>query len=120
MATDHRTPAPAGSLTRLPSLGYDERWLRDRLAHAPRTLGLGKSKVIDQEQRQSGGGGLDLLAVDGETDTYYSIEVQLGKIDALHSFRVFDYYRFSPKRTRDRSIARSGRVHASVPVRLRN
>jgi hypothetical protein len=35
---------------------------------------------------------LDLLALDRDSDTYYSVEVQLGEIDASHGFRVFDYW----------------------------
>jgi hypothetical protein len=31
-----------------------------------------------------------MLVADG--DTYYSVEVQLGEVDASHSFRVFDYW----------------------------
>lgn len=69
MAADARTPLLAGSLTTLRALGYDERWLQDWLAGAPETLGLGAIKIIDQEQGHSGGGALDLLAVDAETDT---------------------------------------------------
>ena len=109
MTTDGRTPLLAGSLTSLRALGYDERWLQDWLAQAPGTLGLGEIKIIDQEQGQSGGGSLDLLAVDAETDTYYSIEVQLGEIDASHSFRVFDYW--ARNRTRY-----PGQTHVAVLV----
>ena len=54
----------------------------------PRRLGPGELKIIDQEQIQSGGGVLDILATSG--DVYYSIEVQLGEVDASHGFRVFD------------------------------
>src|SRR4051794_8758837 len=69
--------------------------------------------VIGQEQGQAGGGALDLLAVDGETDISYSIEVQLGEIDASHSFRVFDHW------ARNR-IRYPGKTHAelSPPGRL--
>ena len=73
-------------------LGYDERWLQDWLAADPSRLGLGDVTIIDQEQNQGQGGLLDLLALDRGSDTYYSIEVQLGEIDGSHSFRVFDYW----------------------------
>jgi hypothetical protein len=109
MAADPRTPLLAGSLTTLRALGYDERWLQDWLAGAPEMLGLGTIKIIDQEQGQPGGGALDLLAVDAETDTYYSIEVQLGEIDASHSFRVFDYW------ARNR-MRYPGKTHVAVLV----
>ena len=52
----------------------------------------GTCRSFDQEQNQGHGGLLDLLALDRGSDTYYSIEVQLGEIDASHSFRVFDYW----------------------------
>lgn len=53
------------------------------------------------------GGSLDILAADG--DTYYSVEVQLGEVDASHSFRVFDYW--ARNRTRF-----EGRTHVAVLV----
>jgi hypothetical protein len=109
LVSDLRTPLLAGSLTSVRALGYDERWLQDWLAQAPDTLGLGAIRIIDQEQGQAGGGALDLLAVDGETDTYYSIEVQLGEIDASHSFRVFDYW------ARNR-MRYPGKTHVAVLV----
>lgn len=90
--TQQRTPVLAGQPASLRSLGYDERWLQDWLAADPSRLGLGSVRIVDQEQGQSGAGLLDLLALDAETDTYYSVEVQLGEIDASHSFRVFDYW----------------------------
>lgn len=52
--------------------------------------------MIAQELTQARGGSLDILAADG--DTYYSVEVQLGEVDAQHGFRVFDYW----ARNRDR------------------
>ncbi len=46
--------------------------------------------IVAQELTQEKGGSLDILAADG--DRYYSIEVQLGEVDASHGFRVFDYW----------------------------
>jgi hypothetical protein len=87
-----RLPIVAAHASSLRGLGYDERWLQDWLAADPSRLGLGDVSVIDQEQGQAAGGLLDLLALDHGNDTYYSIEVQLGEIDASHGFRVFDYW----------------------------
>lgn len=87
-----RLPIRAGVPNGLRTLGYNERWLQDWLAADPTRLGLGDVTVIDQEQGQASGGLLDLLAVDAGSDTYYSVEVQLGEIDGSHSFRVFDYW----------------------------
>ena len=84
-----RAPIFAGQPAALRELGYDEIWLQNWLARAPSRLGLGEVNILQQEQTQQRGS-LDILAADG--DTYYSIEVQLGEVDASHSFRVFDYW----------------------------
>jgi hypothetical protein len=86
----HRTPVHAAQPARLRELGYDERWLQDWLAADPTRLGLGQVVVLAQELTHAHGGSLDILAADG--DTYYSIEVQLGEVDASHGFRVLDYW----------------------------
>jgi hypothetical protein len=62
----------------------------DWLAADPTRLGLGQVVVLAQELTHAHGGSLDILAADG--DTYYSIEVQLGEVDASHGFRVLDYW----------------------------
>jgi hypothetical protein len=87
-----RVPLLAGRPGTIRGLGYDEHWLQDWLAADPSRLGLGDIVIIDQEQSQASGGLLDLLALDRGSDTYYSVEVQLGEIDGSHSFRVFDYW----------------------------
>ncbi len=83
-------PMRAGQPARLRDLGYDEIWLQNWLAADPSRLGLGEVRIIAQELTAPRGGSLDILAADG--DIYYSIEVQLGEVDASHSFRVFDYW----------------------------
>jgi hypothetical protein len=75
-----------GRLVTLKEIGLGEHWLQDWLVKDPSRLGLGTLEVVDQEQMQSGGGVLDILATSG--DVYYSIEVQLGEVDASHGFRV--------------------------------
>lgn len=102
-----RVPLLPGRIGTIKALGYDERWLQDWLAADPSRLGLGEVAIIDQEQAQSSGGLLDLLALDRGSDTYYSVEVQLGEIDASHSFRVFDYW------ARNRSRI-PGKTHVAV------
>jgi hypothetical protein len=79
-----------GRLTTLRDLKLNEHWLQDWLVEDPSRLGLGALKIVDQEQIHTGGGVLDILATSG--DVYYSIEVQLGEVDASHAFRVFDYW----------------------------
>jgi hypothetical protein len=87
-----RAPVHAGQPARLRDLGYDEIWLQNWLAGDPRRLGLGEVTVLAQELTQPRGGSLDILAASSEGDTYYSVEVQLGEVDAPHGFRVFDYW----------------------------
>lgn len=85
-----RTPLFEGAPTLLKNLGYDERWLHNWLTEEPARLGLGEVDVLAQELNQRGGGYLDILA--RQDKTYFSIEVQLGEVDASHALRVFDYW----------------------------
>jgi hypothetical protein len=87
---DERAPLHAGRATRLRDLGYDEIWLQNWLSAEPDRMGLGPVDILAQELTNPRGGSLDILAADG--DTYYSVEVQLGEVDASHGFRVFDYW----------------------------
>lgn len=103
-----RAPVHAGQPARLRDLGYDEIWLQNWLAESPARIGVGEITVLAQELTSPRGGSLDILASDGE-DTYYSIEVQLGEIDASHGFRVFDYWALN--RTRY-----AGKTHVAVLV----
>lgn len=80
----------SGQLVGLRDLGLNEHWLQDWLVDDLTRLGLGALTLVEQEQTQFGGGQLDILAA--AADTYYSIEVQLGEVDASHGFRVFDYW----------------------------
>ncbi len=88
-----------GSLVTFRQLERNEHWLQDWLCADLTRLGLGKLRLVEQEQNQVSGGQLDILAADG--DTYYSIEVQLGEVDASHGFRVFDYWARNKRRFPD-------------------
>jgi hypothetical protein len=55
--------------------------------------------VVAQELTQPRGGSLDILAASADGDTYYSVEVQLGEVDAPHGSRVFDYWAANRMRT---------------------
>ena len=107
MTNPPRLPMRAGQPAHLRELGYDEIWLQNWLAADPARLGLGQVRVVAQELTAPRGGSLDILAADG--DTYYSIEVQLGEVDASHSFRVFDYW------ARNR-LRFEGKTHVAVLV----
>lgn len=100
-------PVQAGRLVRLKDIGRNEFWLQDWLCADLSRLGLGPLKLVEQEQTQAGGGNLDILATAG--DTYYSVEVQLGEVDASHSFRVFDYWARNRRRF-------SNKTHVAVLV----
>ena len=100
-ATSSRAPIHAGQPTKLRDLGYDEVWLQNWLSDDSSRLGLGDVSVIAQELASPHGGSLDILAAEG--DTYYSVEVQLGEVDASHGFRVFDYWASNRARYRDKT-----------------
>lgn len=85
-----------GQLVSLREAGRNEYWLQDWLVSDLSRLGLGPLSLVEQEQTQTGGGNLDILAAAG--DTYYSVEVQLGEVDASHGFRVFDYWARNKRR----------------------
>jgi hypothetical protein len=87
-----RAPVHSGQPTSLRQLGYDEIWLQNWLADDPTRLGLGEVTIRGQELTSPRGGTLDILAASADGDTYYSIEVQLGEVDASHGFRVFEYW----------------------------
>ncbi len=97
----------AGSAMKVSDLGHDEIWLQNWLASSPSRLGLGDVKVLAQELHQGKAGSLDILAADG--DRYFSIEVQLGEVDASHGFRVLDYW----ARNRQRY---PGQTHVAVLI----
>ena len=102
-----RSPVHPGQPARLRELGYDEIWLQNWLAADPTRLGLGEVTILAQELTSPRGGSLDILAASADGDTYYSIEVQLGEIDASHGFRVFDYWAMNRARS-------PGKTHVAV------
>src|SRR3954454_22615495 len=103
----NRSPVHAGQPARLRELGYDEIWLQNWLAADSKRLGLGELTILAQELTSPRGGSLDILAASADGDTYYSIEVQLGEIDASHGFRVFDYWAANRARS-------PGKTHVAV------
>jgi hypothetical protein len=112
----HRTPIHAAQPVRLRELGYDERWLQDWLATDPTRLGLGQVVVLAQELTHATGGSLDILAADG--DTYYSVEVQLGEVDASHGFRVLDYWARNRARYPDKTHVAANAGSNPISMRL--
>jgi hypothetical protein len=91
MANIDRTVAiHPGKPLKVTDLGQNEIWLQNWIAEDASRLGLGDVRVLAQELNLGKGGSLDILAADG--DRYYSIEVQLGEVDASHGFRALDYW----------------------------
>lgn len=71
---------------------YDESWLCDRILEDPSILGLGTLVGIGEEKRQPGGGRLDFLFQDRNSNQRYAIEVQLGEVDESHIIRTIEYW----------------------------
>jgi hypothetical protein len=72
--------------------GYDEAWLEREIAKDPKILGLGDLQVVRAQLRQDKERRLDLLLKDAEEDTYYSVELMLGELNASHLIRGIDYW----------------------------
>ena len=76
----------------LRALGLDERWLQDQIKNDPSLLGLGQLEIAGREHRQPIGGRIDFLMRDAESETYYEVEVMLGKLDESHIIRTIEYW----------------------------
>lgn len=75
-----------------------ERWIQGLLSEDPSLLGLGEIDVKDLERRQPHAGRLDMLLTDGETNTRYEVELQLGPTDESHIIRAIEYWDSERKR----------------------
>jgi len=76
----------------LRSLGFDEKWLQARIIEDPKLLGLGELEIAAREHRQPIGGRIDFLMRDTEGETYYEVEVMLGRLDESHIIRTIEYW----------------------------
>jgi hypothetical protein len=83
---------------RLRDLGFDEKWLQDRINEDPSVLGLGDLVVITREHTQPSGGRIDFLMYDPEDGVRYEIEVMLGRLDETHIIRTLEYWDVERKR----------------------
>lgn len=61
-------------------------------------LGLGDLLVKDTQRRQPGRGRLDLLLHDPESQTRYTVELQLGSLDESHIIRAIEYWDIESER----------------------
>lgn len=87
-----------GERTPLRSLGFDERWLQDRIDEDPSILGLGDLSVLFKEKSQTPGGRLDFLLEDPETLMMYEVEVMLGRLNESHIIRAIEYWDIERRR----------------------
>lgn len=79
--------------------GLGEKWLQNQIAADPKILGLGDLDLKDSERILPGGGGrLDLLLQDAETNRRYEVEIQLGKTDESHIIRTIEYWDIEKER----------------------
>jgi len=86
---------------RLRDLGFDEKWLQDRIDHDPSLLGLGDLDVIKREYAQPTGGRIDFLMYDSDEEVRYEIEVMLGRLDETHIIRTIEYWDIERRRFPD-------------------
>jgi predicted transport protein len=78
--------------------GLGEKWLQNQIAADPKIMGLGDLDLKDSERILPGGGRLDLLLQDAETNRRYEVEIQLGKTDESHIIRTIEYWDIEKER----------------------
>ena len=74
------------------SPNINEAWIQSQIYQDPSLLGLGNLEVIDKERRQPRAGRLDLLLWDENSETRYTVEIQLGSTDESHIIRTIEYW----------------------------
>lgn len=87
-----------GERVSLRNLGFDEKWLQDRIDEDPSILGLGDLSVLFKEKSQRPGGRLDFLLEDPETLIMYELEVMLGRLNESHIIRTIEYWDIERRR----------------------
>ncbi len=76
----------------------DEKWVQKLIEDDPSALRLGDLQFRGRERIQPGGGRLDLLLQDPETNRRYEVEIQLGATDPSHIIRAIEYWDIERKR----------------------
>jgi hypothetical protein len=73
---------------------YDEKWLQGKISENPDILGLTSGlSTVSVERKQFNGGRLDLLLENENSETRYTVEVQLGgATDEAHIIRTIEYW----------------------------
>jgi hypothetical protein len=85
-------PIPIASTLSIRDCDLDEVWLQDQIAENPSSLQLGELVLVSRERQQRGGGRLDLLLVNLESESMYEVEIMLGKTDESHIVRTIEYW----------------------------
>ena len=80
------------------SSDYNEKWLQARIEEDPSVLGLGDLEFRYSEKMMIGGGRLDTILYDPESNRRYEVEIQLGKTDESHIIRTLEYWDIERKR----------------------
>lgn len=81
--------------------GGCERLIQDLIAKDPSVIGLGPLELQARERIQTAGGRLDFILRDDDNDTWYEVEIQLGKTDESHIIRTIEYWENEQRRHRD-------------------
>jgi hypothetical protein len=89
--------------------GISERLIQDHIASNPSVLGLGHLELQAREKVQPSGGRVDLVLRDTSDETWYEVEIQLGKTDESHIVRTIEYWESEKRR-------HPGREHIAVIV----
>ena len=77
---------------------YNEKWLQARIEEDPSIIGLGDLEFRYSEKMMVGGGRLDTILYDPESNRRYEVEIQLGKTDESHIIRTLEYWDIERKR----------------------
>jgi len=77
---------------------FSEVWLHERIKDDTSILGLGELEILKHEYIQPGGGRLDLLLAEPETDVRYEVEIMLGATDPSHIVRCIEYWDIERRR----------------------
>lgn len=77
---------------------YNEKWLQARIEEDPSIISLGDLEFRYSEKMMVGGGRLDTILYDPESNRRYEVEIQLGKTDESHIIRTLEYWDIERKR----------------------
>lgn len=78
-----------------------ERLIQDLIANDRSILGLGPLELQARERIQPSGGRLDFILRDDDDQTWYEVEIQLGKTDESHIIRTIEYWESEKRRHPD-------------------